>query len=79
MRAIEYRIVPKYPYLVYDCTKWFTMSPKQRVAKDSHFMKHTVKEGNVNETCSSQVASNPLTSTGLPLHVADTACSLEVC
>lgn len=68
----EYRVVPKYSHLAYEHTKWFTMSPKQRQAKVSQFMKHTVEEGNTTETGSSRVDINPLAGTGLPSHVANT-------
>lgn len=68
----EYCVLPKYSHLAYEHTKWFTMSPKQRQAKDGQFMKHTVEEENTTKTCRSKVDINPLTGSGLPSHVANT-------
>lgn len=62
----------KYSHLLYEHTKWFTMSPKQRQAQVSQFMKYTVEEGNATATCCSRVDINTLAGCGLPSHVANT-------
>ena len=58
----EYRIASKYLHLAYDHQKWFKMSTKQRQAKLSHFMKHSLQP----LTSDEQSGDSPLTELGLP-------------
>ena len=65
----EYRIASSYLYLAYNHQKWFKMSTKQRQAKISQFMKHSLQP----VACTSEQKGNsPLTELGLPPHTANT-------